>query len=95
MGLFPDFKFQVGTALVLPGDLMAVYSDGVTEAGTRRGEQFGEARLETLVKAHARKPLTEIQAQVLAEVRRWSGEEAEDDVTLLLVRAKVALGATC
>jgi|SRR6516225_130376 sigma-B regulation protein RsbU (phosphoserine phosphatase) len=95
LGLFPDFKFQVGTALVLPGDLMAVYSDGVTEAGTRRGEQFGEARLETLVKAHARKPLTEIQAQVLAEVRRWSGEEAEDDVTLLLVRAKVALGATC
>jgi len=91
LGLFPEFKFRVGTAQLLPGDLMAVYSDGITEAGTRRGEQLGEARLETLVRAHARKPLAEIQAQVLAEVRKWSGEEPEDDVTLLLVRAREEL----
>jgi serine phosphatase RsbU (regulator of sigma subunit) len=71
-----------------PGDLMAVYSDGITEAGTGRGEQFGEARLEALVTRHAEKPLEEIQQQVLSEVRKWSGEEPEDDVTLLLVRAK-------
>jgi sigma-B regulation protein RsbU (phosphoserine phosphatase) len=88
LGLFPDFEFQVGKVGLQPGDLMAVYSDGITEAGAHRGEQFGEARLEALVKVHARKPLEEIQAQVLAEVRKWSGEEPEDDVTLLLVRAK-------
>jgi serine phosphatase RsbU (regulator of sigma subunit) len=67
---------------------MAVYSDGITEAGIQRGEQFGEARLEALVTRHAQKPLEEIQQQVLREVRNWSGEEPEDDVTLLLVRAK-------
>jgi phosphoserine phosphatase RsbU/P len=95
LGLFPDAEFRVGGVQLQPGDLMAVYSDGITEAGIRRGEQLGEARLETLVKAHARKPLAEIQAQILAEVRKWSGEEPEDDVTLLLVRAKQVPGVRC
>ena len=88
LGIFPDIEFRVGKVELQPGDLMAVYSDGVTEAGVRRGEQFGEARLEALVTRHAQKPLEEIQQQVLKEVRKWSGEEPEDDVTLLLVRAK-------
>ncbi len=95
LGLFPDFQFQVGRVQLLLGDLIAVYSDGITEAGTQRGEQFGEARLETLVKACAQKPLGEIQARVLAEVRKWSGEEPEDDVTLLLVRANQVPSAGC
>ena len=88
LGIFPDIEFRVGKVELQPGDLMAVYSDGVTEAGVQRGEQFGEARLEALVTRHAQKPLEEIQEQVLKEVRKWSGEEPEDDVTLLLVRAK-------
>ena len=88
LGIFPDIEFRVGKVELQPGDLMAVYSDGVTEAGVQRGEQFGEARLEALVSRHAQKPLEEIQEQVLKEVRKWSGEEPEDDVTLLLVRAK-------
>jgi len=90
LGIFPDPEFQVGKVGLQPGDLLAVYSDGVTEAGVRRGELFGEARLEALVTTHAQKPLEEIQQQVLREVRKWAGEEPEDDVTLLLVRAKDA-----
>jgi sigma-B regulation protein RsbU (phosphoserine phosphatase) len=90
LGIFPDSKFSVGNVELQPGDLMAVYSDGVTEAGVRRGEQFGEERLEALVTTHAREPLEEIQGRVLTEVRKWAGEEPEDDITLLLVRAKDA-----
>ena len=51
------------------------------------GEEFGESQLEEVVKAHCGKPLAEIQAQVLAAVRRWSGSGQEDDMTLMLVRA--------
>lgn len=91
LGVFRDYQFEMGRVGLQPGDLMVLYSDGVTEAGTNRGEQFGEARLGALIAAHARKPLEEIQQQVLSEVRRWSREEPEDDVTLLLVRASEAL----
>ncbi len=87
LGMFLDTGFQPETLVLQPGDLLVLYSDGVTEAGIDREEGFGEARLEALVEAHRDRPLPEIQQRVLAAVRRWAGEELEDDLTLLLVRA--------
>lgn len=87
LGLGLDYEYGVGSLKLQPGDLVAIYSDGATEAGIDRGEEFGEARLEAVIAAHADKPLGEIQEQVLRALRDWAGEVWEDDVTLLLVRA--------
>lgn len=87
LGLFPDFELGVRECRLEPGDLLALFSDGVTEAGIQHGKEFGEEQLERIITAHAGKPLAEIQQEVLAAVARWAGPEAEDDVTLLLVRA--------
>jgi sigma-B regulation protein RsbU (phosphoserine phosphatase) len=87
LGVFPDTEFQTGKLLLQPGDTIVLYSDGITDAGENSGRQFGEARLEATVKQHGEKPLDEIQQQVLKAVRDWSGNEVEDDMTLLLVRA--------
>jgi energy-coupling factor transport system substrate-specific component len=78
----------MGEVRLKPSDLLVLYSDGVTEAGENNGEEFGEQRLESLITANHKKPLTEIQTQVLEAVRKWSGPEVEDDMTLVLVRAK-------
>jgi serine phosphatase RsbU (regulator of sigma subunit) len=67
--------------------MLVLYSDGITEAGAHRGEEFGEDRLEAVVAAHAGRPPAEILQQILASVRQWSGQEPEDDMTLLLVQA--------
>ena len=64
-----------------------LYSDGLTEAGINKGEEFGESRLERIVEAHRTKSLDQIQQEVMREVQTWAGEELEDDMTLLLVRA--------
>jgi phosphoserine phosphatase RsbU/P len=90
IGLDPNSEFQAGTIALEPGDLVVLYSDGITEAGVLEAEPFGESRLEALIAAHRHKPLGEIQREVLAAVRGWSGREPEDDVTLLLVRATAA-----
>ena len=87
LGLFPDCKLVVGEVILQPGNLIVLYSDGLTEAGIDRGSEFGESQLEALVAAHADRPLAEIQQRVLAAVRQWAGDELEDDLTLLLVRA--------
>lgn len=50
-------------------------------------EPFGESRLEALIETHRRKPLLEIEREVLDAVRRWSDNEPHDDMTLLLVRS--------
>ena len=87
LGMFPTTEFDTGRVCLNPGETLVLYSDGITEAATANGEEFGESRLEEVVKAHCGKPLAEIQAQVLQAVRRWSGSSPEDDMTLMFVRA--------
>jgi sigma-B regulation protein RsbU (phosphoserine phosphatase) len=87
LGVFPDAEFQTGETTLAPGDLLVLYSDGVTEAASEMGEEFGEKRLRQVITSSKGKPLPEIQATILEAVRKWSGQEQEDDMTLLLVRA--------
>ncbi len=87
IGMFPDSDFQEGEVKLQPHDLLVLYSDGITEAMSRAGEEFGEARLKAFIEARAHQPLGDIQSAVLTAVRDWSGDEPEDDMTILLVRA--------
>jgi sigma-B regulation protein RsbU (phosphoserine phosphatase) len=87
LGIFPATEFEVGRLVLEPGDTMVLYSDGITEAGESAEREFGVGRLEAIIMQHAAKPLDEIRQHVLKAVRDWSGEELEDDMTLLLIRA--------
>jgi len=86
LGMFPAAEFNSAFACLNPGDTLVLYSDGITEAASN-GEEFGESRLEDVVKTNSGKPLAEIQAEVLAAVRRWSASGQEDDMTLMIARA--------
>jgi sigma-B regulation protein RsbU (phosphoserine phosphatase) len=86
--LFCDAEFQTGELTLEPGDLLVLYSDGITEAESPAGEEFGEHRLQEAIETHCAKPLLEIQASVLEAVRDWSSNgEPQDDMTLLIVKA--------
>jgi sigma-B regulation protein RsbU (phosphoserine phosphatase) len=88
LGLFGDAEFQTGELTLEPEDLLVLYSDGITEAESPGGEEFGEHRLQRAIEGSCTKPLGEIQASVLEAVRDWSGSgEPQDDMTLLIVRA--------
>ena len=87
LGMFPAAEFETGWVCLKTGETLVLYSDGITESAAANGEEFGESQLEEVVKANCGKPLAEIQAQVLAAVRQWSGSGQEDDMTLMLVRA--------
>jgi len=86
LGIFSDGAYEVGNVVLQTGDLVVFYSDGITEAGVLNENEFGESRLAEVVAAGLRKPLSEIQREILESTRRWSGREQEDDMTLLLVR---------
>ena len=86
LGLFIDATFDGGNVRLEPGDMVVVYSDGITEAESPEGEPFGESHLEAVIAAQAAKPLVDIQQQVLKAMRDWSSAEARDDATLLLAR---------
>ncbi len=87
LGIFKEWKFPEGQTCLSPGDTLVLFSDGVSEAGQEKDNEFGESRLEALVTAVRGMPLNHIQEKVLAALRNWAGQELEDDMTLLLVRA--------
>jgi serine phosphatase RsbU (regulator of sigma subunit)/predicted enzyme related to lactoylglutathione lyase len=89
LGLFSDWNCSTGQRQLLPGDLLAIYTDGITEAFNPLEQEFGEDRLvETLQRLRQRNP-NEIVDAVLEEVARFSPREQRDDLTLIVARCKV------
>jgi sigma-B regulation protein RsbU (phosphoserine phosphatase) len=88
LGLFEEWQCTTAELRLAPGDLLVVFSDGITEAFDDGGEEFGEARLLELVRSLRDRPAGELVDRVLAEVRRFSGSEQEDDQTLVVARVR-------
>ena len=87
VGLLPNVSYEQQTVELLPGDLLAVFSDGIPEAEDAAGEQFEVKRLAEILIEHANKPLEEIIRAVTDGVRKWAHDfENQDDTTILLAR---------
>jgi sigma-B regulation protein RsbU (phosphoserine phosphatase) len=67
------------------GDLMVLYTDGVTEAMNEQGEQFGMDRLTSAIEARRGGPVDKIRDTILADVAAFSPRQ-DDDITLLVIR---------
>jgi serine phosphatase RsbU (regulator of sigma subunit) len=89
LGLLPGVPYRESVTSLLPGDLLCLYSDGVTEAAARSGEEYGLERLEVLLLAQQEAPLPALRA-VLEEQLRDFGEGLPqgDDQTVLLLRRR-------
>lgn len=88
IGLFEEWECRTGEAQLAAGDLLVLFSDGVTEAWSDDGVEFGESRLIELLERDRALPLGELVDTVLARVREFSGSEQEDDQTLLIARVR-------
>jgi sigma-B regulation protein RsbU (phosphoserine phosphatase) len=79
-------KFFVDSELVLEdGDLLVLYTDGITEAKDEAGKMFELERLTSAIEAVKHKPVVLIRDNVLTAVRKFTAHQ-EDDVTLLVMR---------
>lgn len=87
LGFLPDQTYQETVCNLAPGDTLLIYSDGLTEAMNAHREQFGEARLETLLQTHGDAPAATLLDHLLAAVQHHAGSAPQtDDITLLLVK---------
>ena len=87
LGAFEDARFDEESVQLDPGDLLVVFSDGITEAVDVDGEEFGDARLVSLVETHRALPPAAILECLLDAVRRFSvGTLQADDLTCLVLR---------
>jgi len=87
LGMFDRSTYSAGRAVFSAGDLLSVYSDGITEAESSTGRPFDELGLETALKANQHSSLSSIGAAVVAAVERHTGDtKFADDLTILLLR---------
>jgi sigma-B regulation protein RsbU (phosphoserine phosphatase) len=85
LGVFPDWKYEDSTVELNPGDLLLLFTDGITEAIAPDGEEFGEDRL---IAAATRSPglsINDLQSQLLGRVKSFCNSQMSDDATLILI----------
>jgi phosphoserine phosphatase RsbU/P len=86
LGMFPHSACQSSPLRVDPGDTLVVYSDGLTDAENRTGEQFGEEQLRALIRSSAPQGVEALEYVLLAALDRFTQDVAQtDDITFLLV----------
>jgi phosphoserine phosphatase RsbU/P len=85
LGVFASRNYEMGSAQLSAGDRVILFTDGVTEACSPSGEEFGEARLLRLLTDHRTLSADELQAKILAVVAEFSGGPWQDDATLLVL----------
>ena len=75
-----DMKIQLND-----GDIILLFTDGITEAANKNGEMFGQSRLEQLLDQYADLPINKILDKIIAEVNNFQAEQM-DDMTLLVIK---------
>ncbi len=90
MGILADSRYQGYEVMLAPGEMLALFSDGVTEARELdTWQDFGEQRLSAFLAAHRSEAPQNIIQQLVAYLREWSGQDAfADDFTMVIVERK-------
>lgn len=87
LGILDEANYPETRLKLAPGDVLLLYTDGVTEAVDSRGALFGDARLQSFVSDHADRPAGEIVSGLVGAVNGYAaGAPQEDDITVLALR---------
>jgi sigma-B regulation protein RsbU (phosphoserine phosphatase) len=86
--LIEGLEFQAASTQMQPGDLLLLYTDGLTEAMNQGGEQFGRERLGQLVGRASTLPARELLQALRRSLEGFVGDRPlRDDLTLVVCRS--------
>jgi hypothetical protein len=88
VAIFPGTRYQTATIDFQPGDILAIVTDGLTEVFDSKGNELGDAYIESALVNQAALPLAEIAAQILHAAKAFG--KTTDDQTLLLLRRQAS-----
>lgn len=89
LGILPMAQYEVGKTYLKSGDVLVVYSDGVSEANNLNGEEFGVPRLEEVVRRNTRASASGLRDKVESALSAFTQTApANDDITLVIVKRK-------
>ena len=88
LGLFKDWDCPIVEYQLEPGDLLALYTDGITEAHDGDGQEFGEDRLIASLRRHRGQPCQQAVHAITEEVRGVNPTDQHDDITLIVAKCR-------
>jgi sigma-B regulation protein RsbU (phosphoserine phosphatase) len=87
MGPYPQAKYERGFVFLEPGNILVMYTDGVTEATNRLGEEFGTERITQIVLVDKKLSSKELCDKIFAAVDEFTeSAAARDDRTLFILK---------
>ena len=87
LGMFPIVEYDKVETALAPGELLLLYTDGITEAANPKGEEFGLDRLQAAVMPHRSEPLVAIAVAIETAVEVFAdGTPFGDDRTMVMLR---------
>ena len=88
IGLLPNARYEVGCVDLNPGSLLAIFTDGLTEAVNGEGEEFGDQRLLSALQEARMNSPEGVYKSVVEKIRAWQGNLPQhDDITLIVAKA--------
>ncbi len=88
LGLFEDWDCSVAELKLAAGDVLVIYTDGVSEASPNEEDEFGEQRLIDAARDGRERSADEILEAIISEVQKFSRGEQGDDMTLIVARGR-------
>lgn len=90
LGLFQDWDCTIGEYQLTPGDMLALYTDGVTEAHKDSGEEFGECGLIDALQQHGSSSCQSALEGITNAVRNFNPTHQHDDITMIIAKCRDA-----
>jgi sigma-B regulation protein RsbU (phosphoserine phosphatase) len=88
-----DSLLEEVTLRILPGDLLVLFTDGISEAMNEHADCFGETQLAELVEEHGHLPIAELRERILREITAFvGGAPQHDDMTMILLKVDAPAG---
>ena len=87
LGVLPDLTYTMSDTVLAPGDMLVMFTDGVTESMNERDEEYTDQRLADLLSNSSAQIPNELTLEILDDVRGHQGNaEQSDDITLLALQ---------
>src|SRR3989442_8479999 len=88
LGVFREWDCSIGECRLLPGDTLALYTDGITESYNAAEEEFGEQRLIAALQRNRELSSQSLLEAIVSEVQEFMPHDQHDDITLIVAKCR-------
>ncbi len=89
LGAFDFVQFETAPVELAPGDLLFVYSDGLTEAENVNGDMFGEERVKEIIRREGEAGVERVHQSVISAIEEFTrGRDQTDDITIVIAERR-------